>query len=46
MRKWFCLAVAQVLLRYDDERHCCAPWPPASGTWSRGCYSKVSATSG
>ena len=32
-----CLAVAQVLLRYDDERHWLRAAPPASGTCSRGC---------
>ena len=33
-----CLAVAQVLLRYDDERHGCAPRQSRWGTCSRGCW--------
>jgi hypothetical protein len=38
-----CLAVAQVLLRYDDERH----WLRAApGTCSPGCCAKASTTTG
>jgi hypothetical protein len=29
-----CLAMAQVLLRYDDERHCCVRPCSGLGTWS------------
>jgi hypothetical protein len=39
-----CLAVAQVLLRFDDERH----WPRAAakqvGHRSRGCFAGLSTT--
>ena len=41
-----CLAVAQVLLRYDDERHWLRAAPPGSGTCSPGCCGKASTTSG
>ena len=41
-----CLAVAQVLLRYDDERHGCAPRRSASGTCFPGCCAKASTTTG
>jgi hypothetical protein len=40
-----CLAVAQVLLRYDDERH----WlraAPKRVTCSRGCWPRASTTPG
>ena len=41
-----CLAVAQVLLRYDDERH----WLRAAAKHVRhlfpGCWAKASTTSG
>ena len=32
-----CLAVAQVLLRYNDEHHWLRAAPPGSGTCSPGC---------
>jgi hypothetical protein len=32
-----CLAIAQVLLRYDDERHWLRAAPPGSATCSPGC---------
>lgn len=41
-----CLAVAQVLLRYDDERHWLRAAPRGSGTCSRGCFAKASTTTG
>ena len=41
-----CLAVAQVLLRYDDERHWLRAAPIGWGTCSPGCWAKASATSG
>ncbi len=41
-----CLAVAQVLLRFDDERHWPRAAPPGSGTCSRGCRASRSTTAG
>ena len=41
-----CLAVAQVLLPYDDERHWLRAAPSASGICSPGCYGKVNTTPG
>ena len=41
-----CLAVAQVLLRYDDERHWLRAAPGRSGTCSPGCWAKASTTTG
>jgi hypothetical protein len=41
-----CLAVAQVLLRYDDERHGCGRRAAASGTCFPACWGKASTTSG
>ena len=41
-----CLAVAQVLLRYDDERHWLRAAPSGSGTCFPGCWAKASTTSG
>ena len=41
-----CLAVAQVLLRYDDERHWLRAAASGSGTCSPGCSGKASTTSG
>ena len=41
-----CLAVAQVLLRCDDERHWLRAAPGGSGTCSRGCCGKASTTPG
>ena len=41
-----CLAVAQVLLRYDDERHWLRAAASRSGTCSPGCCGKVSTTPG
>ena len=41
-----CLAVAQVLLRFDDERHWLRAAPKRSATCSRGCWPKASTTSG
>ena len=41
-----CLAVAQVLLRYDDERHWLRAAPGWSGTCSPGCWARASTTSG
>ena len=41
-----CLAVAQVLLRYDDERNGCGPHPGKWGTCSPGCCAKANTTSG
>ena len=41
-----CLAVAQVLLRYDDERHWLRAAASRSGTCSRGCWASPSTTSG
>ena len=39
-----CLAVAQVLLRHDDERHWLRAAPSRSGTSSRGCWVKANTT--
>jgi hypothetical protein len=41
-----CLAVAQVLLRYDDERHWLRAAPSRVGTCSPGCWAKANTTSG
>ena len=42
-----CLAVAQVLLRYDGERHWLRAAPArASGTCSRSCWASPSTTTG
>ena len=41
-----CLAVAQVLLRYDDERHWLRAAARQVGHCSRGCYDKASTTTG
>jgi hypothetical protein len=41
-----CLAVAQVLLRYNDEHHWLRAARRVSGTCSPGCWAKASTTSG
>ena len=41
-----CLAVAQVVLRYDEERHWLRAAPPGWGTCSRGCWRKANTTPG
>ena len=41
-----CLAVAQVLLRYDDERHWLRAAASTSGTCFPGCWAKASTTTG
>ena len=41
-----CLAVAQVLLRYNDERHWLRAAPPGWDTCSPGCCPRASTTSG
>ena len=41
-----CLAVAQVLLRYDDERHWLRAAPARVGDLSPGCCGKASTTTG
>jgi len=41
-----CLAVAQVLLRYDNERHWLRAARAGSGTCFCGCFAKASTTSG
>jgi hypothetical protein len=41
-----CLAVAQVLLRYDNERHWLRAVPSGSGTCPPGCCAKASTSSG
>jgi hypothetical protein len=41
-----CLAVAQVLLRYDDERHWLRAAAARAGHLSPGCCAKASTTSG
>ena len=41
-----CLAVAQVLLRYHDERHWLRAAPPGWGTCSPACWPKANTTSG
>ena len=41
-----CLAVAQVLLRYDGERHWLRAAPDRPGTCSPGCWRKASTTTG
>jgi hypothetical protein len=41
-----CIAVARVLLRFDDERHWLRIAPRLMGTCSRGCWGKVSTTPG
>jgi hypothetical protein len=39
-----CLAVAQVLLRHDGERHWLRAAPGLVGTCSRGCWPRASTT--
>jgi hypothetical protein len=41
-----CLAVAQVLLRFDDERHWLRAAPARVGHLFPGCWGKASTTSG
>jgi hypothetical protein len=41
-----CLAVAQVLLRFDDERHWLRAAASRVGTCSPGCCGKASTTTG
>ena len=41
-----CLAVAQVLLRYDDERHWLGAAPKLISTCSRGCPASRRTTPG
>jgi hypothetical protein len=41
-----CLAVAQVLLRFDDERHWLRAAPKQVGHLFPGCWAKASTTSG
>jgi hypothetical protein len=41
-----CLAVAQVLLRYDDERHWLRAAPARVGHLFPGCFAKARTTSG
>ena len=41
-----CLAVAQVLLRFYDERHWMRAARSRVGICSRGCWNKASTTSG
>ena len=41
-----CLAVAQVLLRFDDERHWLRAAPKLIGGLSRGCWLRASTTPG